>query len=199
MKHSLLVVIGLLLFTSACASTEGNTTRVALQAGSRMLDSDWEPLDSQPMLGVDVAMADESGVGAEYGLSYSHDTADVDVMGTRSSFESDWFMAYVGVRKSFLPANRSSFIPGGQRTIPYVALGLAGMYSRNAAESGGTRVSADDAGIGGYIRAGSDFMLTKSLFLGFDATYVVGPDLDFEGIKAEVDGLAVAARLGWSF
>lgn len=198
MKSITLSAAMLALLCTGCASTEGSTTRIAVQAGARMLESDgWEPLDEQPMIGIDVAMVDAGGVGAEYGLDYSHDTADGP--GASAESTSDWAVAYVGVRKSFLPEHRDIFIPGGGRMIPYVSLGVAGVYARSEVSTGGSSVSADDVTFAGYVRAGTDFSLTKALFIGADVRYLVGGDFDLAGAEAESDSLSAALRLGWSF
>ena len=181
------------LLAAGCAGTFHDPgSRVAFQAGVRQLDEDdWEPLENQTLIGVEGVVLDrDTGLGGELGFDYSWDDDDAIAFGLPFEFEGEVWTLYGGLRQTF-------FV--GERLQPYVAFGAALARAEIEASTGGASASDDDTTVGLYVRGGADVFVTDTFFLGVDLRYLLGTEVEFEGVEGDVDGLVLAGRLGWSF
>jgi hypothetical protein len=185
-----LVVLAVLASVSAsCASLSGDQaqSRGSFLVGTRSLDEDlWAPVEDQVTLGGEYsAVNKESGVGYEFGVSVSGDSAEVgafDVTGTLLE-------ASGGVRAEF----------GSGELRPYIGAGVALVNAEIEAEGAGGTATEDDTSVAGYAHAGFNVPFGERFFMGLDARMLFGSDIDFGGVNGDVDYFQLGVVFGWTF
>jgi opacity protein-like surface antigen len=150
--------------------------------GFRQLSSDWDPTDTQAILGVltDFSFWD-APLHIELGLRGSSDSGDVD--GNRVKLGVGDFLAGV------------MFIPDRGYMRPYFSLGLASVY----AETKFNGAKDDDTSEGYYVAGGLMWRPAPNFDIGVDARYIGGTDLELNGNAVDVDNFSVALRVGYGF
>ena len=154
-------------------------------------DPDWEPLEDQPMLALEYAEAVGSGfLWLEGGMRYAFDQDDVpDGFDTRP-VDVETFELSIGVLKS---------IPLGSLPLrPYIG-GGGGLLFADIDEEDDDFVGADDATVGGYLKAGLVLQLSPRTHIGFEVRYFDGGELSLDGLELDSQSTQAALVLGTSF
>lgn len=183
--------LALLFLPAGCASVasdEGvrpapHANRLALLAGVRELDDDYEPVETQAMLGLEyVRETPGSLVGFEAGLAGSSsedEQSGVDVEGRAIEL-------YGGLRKSF----------GEGQVRPYVGAGAALIRTALDPDNG----PVDDGGsLAGYAHGGAELWLGPNWFAGLDARFVFGSDIEYAAGDTDGDYGQLALFVGFGF
>ena len=167
---------------------------VNILAGSRMLDeSEWEPVEDQLMVGIEAdTYKPNVGIGAEVGFQYSLDEGDADVSGQGpADVEGENYEVYAGARKTFPLFS--------DRVFPYVAMGLAWVYSDFDVEFPNGKVSDNGNSVGVYIRGGAYWNFAANWHLGLDLRRLIGTEMDILGVESDSDYFQVALFMGFAF
>jgi opacity protein-like surface antigen len=184
---------------AACALLLGGCMSLPMHninvlGGSRMLDqSEWEPVDSQTMVGIEVdTYKPRDGLGAELGFQYSRDDSSTAIanQGT-ADVEGENYEVYAGARKTF-PLFED-------RLFPYLGMGLA--YVLSDFDVGLPSGSADDTNgsLGVYIRGGAYWNFAGNWHLGLDVRRMIGTDIDLLDVESDADYMQVALFVGFAF
>ena len=180
-----ILALAVALAATSCAVTPRypeDAMRVAVLVGGRVLDDDVEPLDEQPMVGLEIdSMATDPAWRYELGLSYS---TDDDTEGGSDAELSMW-EAYAGVRWLVL---------GPRRLRPYVGGGFSFAVTELDVSGVGT---PSDQSIGGYLHGGVTYDLTRHVFVGIDVRARLGQDFRLDSV--ELDGFQQQAAVVLGF
>lgn len=184
---------------AACAPCLGGCFSLPLHnmnllAGSRMLDeSDWEPVDQQWTIGLEAdTYKQNTGIGAEVGFQYARDEGEANVPSQGpASIEGENYEFYAGARKTFPLFS--------DRVFPYVAMGLAWVYSDFDAEFANGLVSDDGSSFGVYIRGGAYWNFAANWHVGLDFRRLIGTEFDILGVETDADYFQAAVFVGFAF
>jgi hypothetical protein len=156
--------------------------------GGRALNKDdWDPLDEQGVLGVQLAIQSAGSlVGFEVGLQGSYDDDDVGGVHVEGSVSE----LYAGVHKSF--GNSASTVR------PYVGAGVSLVSAHLQGSLGSTKVSDDDTSGGLYAHGGVAFQLSPNFRLGADLRFLGGTDINLFGANGDADYAQFALFLGFN-
>jgi hypothetical protein len=175
--------------------SSSGTRYVTLLGGTRSMDGDWAPVDDQDTFGIELDETDPAtGDGWEVGLLYASDDGSVfdPFFGFGNvSLDVDTIEVYSGWRRTFRAMQDGYH--------PYVAAGLAVLWTEVEASAAGVRVDDDDVVPALYIRLGVLFDLGPGTRLGVDYRHVFADDLDFAGVDIDTDYDQVLLTLGWAF
>ncbi|HZL99475.1 MAG TPA: porin family protein [Planctomycetota bacterium] len=160
---------------------------ITILLGERMLDDDdWDPVEDQLALGVELDGTDPStGHGYEVGLTSSYDEDDVGPV----DVEGSTFDIYGGYRHTFRP---------DPAVHPYLSAGLAWIFGEVELDGPGPTPDDDDSSLGAYVRAGIGFDLNERTRLGIDYRHLFLSDVDILGID-DIDFDQLALTLGFAF
>lgn len=162
----------------------------ALLIGVRQLadDDNWDPVDSQFLLGGEFAFRPRDSVlGFEFGASWSIDTAS-DVGGTGIDVTGTVYDFYLGPRLTFDLSDRKAH--------PYIGAGVAFINAEFEGELGGLSISDDDSTAAGYAHVGVLFEVSEAILLGLDGRATFGSDVTLFNVNGDVDSYQIAALIG---
>jgi hypothetical protein len=167
-----------------------------LLGGMRSLDEDeWAPLDDQPTFGIEVDEYNRGdGEGYEFGLLFAGEDDDVlDPYFGLGTFdvESDTLEFYAGWRKTFRALEEGYH--------PYIAAGLAVLFTELEISGAGLSEDDDDIVPGLYVRLGILWDLDERWRLGLDYRHLFADDADLFGEDLDVDHDQLLLTLGWAF
>jgi opacity protein-like surface antigen len=167
------------------AAESNKVTNFTVLVGQRSLDKDdWEPVEDQMVVGVEVDTYDrDDSFGWELGIQYSND--DGSVLGTDVSGDTTEF--YFGIRSTFAKSGRLH---------PYIGLGIASLHAESNI-SGGSE-DKDDA-VGGYAHAGVYWNVGQNLNLGVDVRTLQLTDISLNGVDADSNYVQGALTFGLAF
>jgi hypothetical protein len=175
--------------------SSSGTRYVTLLGGTRSMDGDWAPVDDQDTFGIELDETDPaSGDGWEAGLLYASDDASIldPFFGLGNvSLDVDTIEVYSGWRRTFR-AMQDGF-------HPYVAAGLAVLWTEIDVSAAGGSGDDDDVVPALYLRLGVHFDLGPGTRLGVDYRHVFADDLEFAGVDIDTDYDQVLLTLGWAF
>lgn len=188
----LLLLVLLLVGLTSCQADENWKTAVYATGGVRQLSqSDWSPVESQPMVGLEGVGRDPRGIlGVEFGGSFSFAEDSEPLGSTTQEVDGQVFDLYLGPRLTFFE--------GFFR--PFISAGFIWGYAKATSEALGFEIENTSNSVGGYGRAGFDFYFSEHFSVGADARYVFGTHYSADvGESFDTDGLVGAIRIGWSF
>lgn len=157
--------------------------RVTAYLGGRALDdSDWEPVDRQPTLGLQYArQAAGAAVGWETGAMFSSD--DSTLFG--SSIRGRTREVYLGVHAR----------PEALRVHPVVGAGVS--FLRAEIDNG--PLSSADSALAGYGHIGLDIDVSSSFSFGIDYRLLLGPSMRIAGEQIDANYQQFALTFGVGF
>lgn len=187
-RFTLLPLVLLASCKVAGREAEGNLNsaacpnRASFYLGSRSLDEDdWRPVEDQGVFGAEFSHR-VSTVGWEVGVLGSRDeskSAGQTIEGTTSEL-------YGGLRMSF----------GDQVVRPYVGAGATLLRAKLDVKNG---PDDDDGTLGAYAHAGFTVDVFPRAYVGLDARWVFGSDVELNGNSRDVDYRQLALIVGFAF
>jgi opacity protein-like surface antigen len=166
-------------------------TRHSAQLGTSSLSGDYDPVDSQVLLGYALTNNPwESGPGYELGIVGGEED------GTSSTDPTDGAPV----------TSKNLEIYGGARydwviddVRPYVSGGVSFLSTELDVDEGVARALSDDDSIGFYLGGGVDFDIYENIFLGLGLRTTIGHEADAFGRTIDADYTQYFLRVGLAF
>lgn len=182
MKVKQIIVCGLLAATVALASGTAMAESIKGRVGVTGRVGFQVPADNEAEFGWGNNRTDTGFVGGG-GLIFGIDSnLAMELEATHSSFESD--TGDFEVTDISLGAQYRFRVPENRKLVPYLGAGLDILVTDYDPYDG---ASLDvDTAVGGHLRGGVDYFVTKDLALNADAKFVLAPDTDitYQGLHS---------------
>jgi opacity protein-like surface antigen len=157
--------------------------RITGYVGGRALDdSDWEPVDRQPALGLQFARQGvDAALGWEAGAMFSSDDSSKAGTPVRGRTRE----LYLGVHAR----------PEAQRVHPVVGAGVS--FLRGELDSG--PLDSSDTAFAGYGHIGLDIDVTSNVSFGIDYRLLLGSSMRIAGFDIDANYQQFALTFGFGF
>ncbi|MDZ4774013.1 MAG: outer membrane beta-barrel protein [Planctomycetota bacterium] len=173
-------------------------TKVMVSMGTRSLDSAFEPVDDQTVLGIELDVRQpNASSGLELGLFYSQESQSKDIAGFGEvDYEASMLELSVGGRWY----HDQVFLTGR----PYAAAGASLLCPEYTSDPvSGPSTTDDGWSVGPYARLGMEWMVGDHVSLALDYRLVLFSDLvhgiDLGNSPADTNYQQFGIVLGWSF
>ncbi len=187
MKPTMLTCLAVLVVATSFASPAHAGGNANFVLGERWMNdkSEWEPWDTQDLLGVNVDFgAAKWPIHLETGIQASTKTETIfatDVTGS--------------VTEVFFGVNKTWDTGSGKTMHPYVGGGVSSVTAK--LEASGT--SIDDTSAGFYVHGGIFWRLGSRFNIGFDVRALGGTSMSFDGLDFSANSTQAGLVLGWGW
>lgn len=166
-------------------------TRHSAQIGNSSLSGDYDPVDSQVLLGYALTNNPwESGPGYEVGIMTGEEEGSSNTIPTEGApVSSKNLELYGGARYDWVI----------QDVRPYIAGGVSYLETKLDVDEGVASGSRDDNSFGFYLGAGVDFDIFENIFIGLGTRTTIGHEADVYGRTIDSDYTQYFLRVGLAF